>query len=405
MIYEISALILGLGAGAAATTMVSRKKLNHIKLQHKNLMQSTKESMQKSVDSAIAEADSIRQKNIDQHQLSIEKINEAFHTGSSMMEEMATGLKQIEDQVQSTEQPILDISTSGTEALNQIDISKQSIEKLSTSIEQMSEISRLISNLSEQMNEVSTKTQLIHNIADQANLLSLNAAIEAARAGEAGRGFGVVANDMNRLADSSAIAAREISQILSRGLKDIEVVTKEMDDKSAIFQEVSDNVVSTFTSMNGSIDEISNLTGTLNSEAGLAISNVKTVSESTQTTMESLTKLLSDVTGIISGNTIDDLTPDELIDKLDDYVIIDVRKPHEFNDELGHVKNATLYCLQDNFKENIETLDRDENYLFVCRSGGRSSRAARIAQALGFKNVTNMSGGMLKWKEFSYPVE
>jgi methyl-accepting chemotaxis protein WspA len=75
-------------------------------------------------------------------------------------------------------------------------------------------INAKLAALSEKASNINSVLTTITKVADQTNLLSLNAAIEAEKAGEYGRGFGVVATEIRRLADQTAVATYDIEQMV-----------------------------------------------------------------------------------------------------------------------------------------------------------------------------------------------
>ncbi len=84
-------------------------------------------------------------------------------------------------------------------------------------------------------------------------------------------------------------------------------------------------------------------------------------------------------------------------------LLIDVRRSDEFNAELGHIENSKLITLGPDLTQFLKDGDRQQEIIFICRSGNRSGQAATEAMQLGYKNVINMSGGMLRWNDLKQP--
>ena len=84
--------------------------------------------------------------------------------------------------------------------------------------------------------------------------------------------------------------------------------------------------------------------------------------------------------------------------------ILDVREPAEFTGPLGHVAGAVLIPLGE-LAERTGELSRERPIVAVCRAGGRSAQATVILQQAGFKEVANLTGGMLRWRAEGHPVD
>jgi len=92
------------------------------------------------------------------------------------------------------------------------------------------------------------------------------------------------------------------------------------------------------------------------------------------------------------------------LEKETDAQLIDVRTPAEV--KKGHLKGAkNLNLFDDDFKQQLEKLDKDKPVYVYCQVGGRSGECAGMLKEMGFKSITDMDGGFGKWQKAGLPVE
>jgi len=125
--------------------------------------------------------------------------------------------------VASMSQETAGFASSGQEDLARMEETMYNMESASKSI------SGRLETINEKAENITTVVDTITKVADQTNLLSLNAAIEAEKAGEYGRGFQVVAREIRRLADQTAVATLDIEQMVQEMQSAVSTGVMEMD--------------------------------------------------------------------------------------------------------------------------------------------------------------------------------
>jgi methyl-accepting chemotaxis protein WspA len=126
-------------------------------------------------------------------------------------------------------------------------------------------ISLKLSVIREKANDINIVVTTITKVADQTNLLSVNAAIEAEKAGEYGLGFLVVAREIRRLADQSAVATLDIEQMVRQMQGAVSTGVMEMDKFTEQVRQGVQSVASIGEQLGQIIERVQELSGRIDS--------------------------------------------------------------------------------------------------------------------------------------------
>ncbi len=309
------------------------------------------------------------------------------------------------------------LSVSVNQANDSLSILNETVNSMEMEFTRMEESIHLF-------DKIQQSTESLNKVARHTKMLALNTSVLGGSLGKEGNGISVVAEEMQGLVKTCEEASKHIETVVAsarQNIQDIININKDHITESLNNTQTVEQALKTLISLVTGSEQtesktnessVASILAAVGSIAHLA-QQVRQIAEETQAETELLNnevevsnQAVSDLIGVVTNTPITSLSPDQAFDNIASFRIIDVRRDDEFNDHLGHIAKAKLFTINETtFKTKLQSLNQNNQYLFVCRSGGRSSRAARVAQTLGFSRIFNLEGGMLAWDQCQLPVE
>jgi PAS domain S-box-containing protein len=228
-----------------------------------------------------------------------EEVSSSVQQVSQSAQNQVQQLNMASDEMKNMAQMIQNIAASAqsaaevAESANQVaqeggTAAEEAVKKMRDANEVVNKSSMVVKELGETSKQIGEIVGLITNIAEQTNLLALNAAIEAARAGEHGRGFAVVAEEVSKLAEGSAKAAKQIADLIGGMQVNTENAVESMEQGAAEVNEATIVVDRALGALETILEGVSEVT-----------TKVEEISNATQTqsmATETVVKAIDDIT-------------------------------------------------------------------------------------------------------------
>jgi methyl-accepting chemotaxis protein len=222
---------------------------------------------------------------------SFEEINDLTHEVDRLCDQVENGSNQITQNAIDQAELINNLSGTIYEITRQTTINTQNVRKAAEDVNTIQTEAKVGREYIEQMvdsikkvqsssQDISSIISIIDEMANQSKLLALNASIEAARAGEAGRGFSIVANEVGVLAQKSADAVKQTTELINHSI----LRAKE---SSKIAEKTSES----FKSIQGSIETVATL-----------CVEVAEASEEQTNRLKHTSDIITDISGVVQNN-------------------------------------------------------------------------------------------------------
>ena len=208
--------------------------------------------------------------------------------------------------------------------------------------EKISATNEILGNIAQQLDEVYEVVTIINNVAEQTNLLSMNAAIESAHAGDAGKGFGVVAEEIRSLAEETSENADKISKVVNAIVAAVETANASSQSAFKAFEKVShhaDQIIGALQEISGGIGKIDN-----------QMQQIKDRSDETSTAADEMNHYCGDLAEMQKHVS-------QQVDNMNDVVINAIRSLHQIKEETAdivHKMNSVSSASDESYKNLAE---------------------------------------------------